>query len=44
MLNDYTVRTRYPDDAEPVTEAEYREAIQLAEIVLAWADAQLKPA
>lgn len=43
-LNDYAVRSRYPDDAEPVTEAEYREAIQLAEIVLAWAEGQLKPA
>jgi HEPN domain-containing protein len=43
-LNDYAARTRYPDDAEPVTEAEYREAVQSAEIVMAWADGQLKPA
>jgi len=41
-LNDYAVRTRYPDDAEPVTEAEYREAVRLAKTVLEWAGAQVK--
>ncbi len=41
-LNDYAVRARYPDDAEPVTEDEYREAVKLAGLVLAWADDLLK--
>lgn len=41
-LNDYAVHTRYPDDAEPVTEDEHREAVRLAGMMLAWADAQLK--
>jgi len=37
-LNPYAVTTRYPGEAEPVTEQEYREAIRMAESVLAWAE------
>lgn len=36
-LSDY-VRQRYPGPMEPVTEEEYRRAIELAEAVLAWAE------
>ncbi|MFC1573017.1 HEPN domain-containing protein [Candidatus Eisenbacteria bacterium] len=37
ILTDYAVMTRYPADAEPVEEDEYREAVRLAEIVVSWA-------
>jgi len=43
-LTDYAVHTRYPADSEPVTESEYREAIRMAQIVLAWAEKELQPA
>lgn len=39
QLNIYAVQTRYPGIAAPVTEAEYEEAIRIAEAVLAWAEA-----
>ena len=38
-LSSYAVETRYPGLAPPVTEAEYQEALQIAETVLAWAEA-----
>ena len=41
-LNEYAVWTRYPGDAEPVLEEEYREALGLAREVLAWAAIQLE--
>lgn len=37
-LNPYAVTTRYPGEAEPVTEDEYREALRAAELVLVWAE------
>ena len=38
VLTDYAVLYRYPSDLEPIDEAEYREAIALAQHVLAWAE------
>ncbi|MFH1113527.1 MAG: HEPN domain-containing protein [Pseudomonadota bacterium] len=40
-LSDYA-RQRYPGPAEPVTEDEYRKAIQLADSVVAWAAQQIE--
>lgn len=37
-MTDYAVVARYPGDLEPVEEAEYQEAIQVAEVVLGWAE------
>jgi len=37
ILTDYAVMSRYPGDAEPIAESEYKEAVCLAEKVLAWA-------
>ena len=35
-LTDYAVMARYPGALEPVEDVEYREAVQVAEGVLAW--------
>ncbi|MFB3883289.1 MAG: HEPN domain-containing protein [Armatimonadota bacterium] len=37
-LTRYAFVTRYPGGAVPVTEDDYREALRLAEAVVAWAD------
>ena len=37
-LTDYAVMSRYPAELEPVSEEEYREAVQLAEAVVTWAE------
>ena len=37
-LTDYAVSARYPGDYEAITEPEYCEAIQLAEMVVKWAE------
>lgn len=37
-LTDYAVVARYPGDLEPVEDTEYQEAVQVAEVVLAWAE------
>jgi HEPN domain-containing protein len=37
-LTDYAVLSRYPGDLEPVTEKEYKDAVQLAEEVIQWAE------
>lgn len=36
ILTDYAVTTRYPGDWEPVSEAEYRQAVALAQDVFQW--------
>ncbi|QAA76351.1 MAG: DNA-binding protein [Candidatus Bipolaricaulis sibiricus] len=36
-LTDYAVEARYPGAFEPVTQDEYKEAVELAEEVLRWA-------
>jgi HEPN domain-containing protein len=40
-LTDYSVEARYPGPFEPVTEAEFREALRIAEDVVAWAESQI---
>ena len=41
-LSTYAWESRYPYIGEPVTEAEYREAVRQAEMVVAWAENQIK--
>ncbi len=43
ILTQYAVSPRYPGVTEPITKDEYREAIQLAENVIHWADATIRP-
>jgi len=40
-LTDYAVETRYPGLSEPVDVSEYRDAVDLAEAVLRWAEQQI---
>lgn len=40
-LTDYAVEARYPSLLEPVTEDEFKEALHIAEAVVAWAESQL---
>jgi HEPN domain-containing protein len=41
-LTPYAVISRYPGLAEPVTESRYREAMAIAETVLAWVEGALR--
>jgi len=41
-LTDYAVENRYPGPFEPVTEEEFKKALQIAEAVVAWAEAQIE--
>jgi len=41
VLTSYAWEARYPGLYEPVTEEEYREAVELAETVLAWAETKI---
>ena len=41
VLTEYAVSSRYPGESEIVTEEELREALELAENVVAWAKAVL---
>ena len=43
-LTDFAVSSRYPADFEPIEEAEYFEAVRLAEAVVSWAEAVLRGA
>jgi HEPN domain-containing protein len=38
ILSDYAVQARYPGVAEPVTQDEYAEALEIARTVIAWAE------
>ena len=38
VLTPYAVETRYPGEAEPVTEEEYRQAVALTEKIVRWAE------
>ena len=40
-LTDYATITRYPGEIRPVSEAEYREAIAIAEAVVHWAEERI---
>jgi len=42
-LSKYALKTRYPGMAPPVTETDFRKALQLAETVVAWSKTQIKP-
>ena len=42
QLTDYATALRYPGHGEPVTKDEYREALRLAEAVVAWAEERLQ--
>lgn len=44
ILTDYAVSSRYPGEVEPVSEAEYQEALRLAELAVNWATACLPAA
>ena len=41
-LTNYAVETRYPGPTEPVTEEEFKQALQTAEAVFAWSEAKIK--
>jgi HEPN domain-containing protein len=41
-LTDYAVETRYPGLSEPVGVSEYRDAMDLAETVVRWAEEQIR--
>jgi HEPN domain-containing protein len=41
-LSDYAVQTRYPGDYYPVSDQEYRRALELADRVLDWVSAQIE--
>jgi len=41
-LTDYAVESRYPGPSEPVTEEEFKDALRIAETVLAWAEVQIE--
>jgi HEPN domain-containing protein len=43
-LSNYAVSTRYPSPEEPVTEDEWREAVELAEQVVRWAESVIRAA
>lgn len=42
VLTRYAVESRYPGAAEAVTEAEYRDAVHVAEAVVSWAEAIIR--
>ena len=42
-LTDYAVETRYPGLSEPVGVSEYRDAVDLAQAVVRWAEEQIGP-
>ncbi len=41
-LTDYAVMSRYPGELEPVTDAEYHQAVSLAQAVLSWAKSEIE--
>lgn len=41
-LTDFAVTARYPGEHEPIAAEEYREAIQLAETIVLWAEAVIR--
>jgi HEPN domain-containing protein len=40
-LTDYSVEARYPGPFEPISEQEFRNSLEIAETVVAWAERQL---
>ena len=41
-LSVYAMAARYPSDLEPATEEDYRQALELAEAVVRWAERELQ--
>jgi HEPN domain-containing protein len=41
-LTDYAVENRYPGPFEPVTEEEFKRALQIAEAVVGWAESEIE--
>ncbi|MBI5748376.1 MAG: HEPN domain-containing protein [Nitrospinae bacterium] len=41
ILTDYSVEARYPGPFEPVTKEEFKNALKIAESVVAWAENQI---
>jgi HEPN domain-containing protein len=41
-LTNYAVETRYPGPNEPVTEEEYKQALQIAETVFVWCETKIE--
>jgi len=41
-LSDYAVEARYPGPMEPVTEEEYKEAVNIAEKVVSWVESLIR--
>jgi HEPN domain-containing protein len=41
-LGPYAVSSRYPGEDEPVGKSEYEQALKVAEMVVAWAAAQIQ--
>ena len=42
VLTSYVFEARYPGLAEPVSEEEYRQAIELAQMVVRWAEEMIE--
>jgi hypothetical protein len=42
VLTSYAFEARYPGLAEPVSEEEYRQAVELAQTVVRWADEMIE--
>jgi hypothetical protein len=42
-LTDYAVRTRYPDDYQPVDRKQFERAIALASRIVSWAESVVQP-
>jgi HEPN domain-containing protein len=40
-LTDYSVEARYPGPFEPVTESEFKDALNIAESVVKWVESQI---
>lgn len=41
-LTDYAVESRYPGPSEPVSEEEFKDALRIAEAVVAWAELRIE--
>lgn len=44
ILTDYAVQSRYPGDYPPVEENMFKDALEIAEVVVSWVETKLKTA
>ena len=42
ILTDYAVETRYPGDYPPVDENTFKDALEIAEVVVSWVETELR--